>query len=517
MPGRDKPGGVFLRSADQIPEADLTLLHVAASIVLVGARGALPQQVGIPGEALEPPQRPAWKRASEDPSPPLPFLELPYFNGMGGFTPDGREYAIYLDAGKNTPDPWVNVMANPTFGTLVSESGAGFTWSGNSQRNRLSTWSNDPVTDPASEALFVRDEETGLCWTPTASPIREEAAYRTRHGAGYTVFEHNSNGISQELTVFVPMDHQGGQPVKLQRLRLKNDSSRSRTLSVTWYVELVLGEHRETSQMHVVTDWDDESQTLMARNRFHPEYGDRIAFAALSVAAESWCGDRTAFLGRNGSLRSAAAMERTSLSGLAGAGLDPCAALRTMLELAPGEQTEVACVLGEVESREAARTHVFSFRKTGVDAALEETKAWWNELLGTVEAHTPELSVDFLHQPMVGVSVPELSDLGTVGVLPVRRRVRLPRPASGRHGSPVRRAIPRARPHNPCGEQAVQGGRRPALVACAERSRDPITHLRRPSLAAIRRCALPASYGRLGDPGRAGSLPRRSNPERRSA
>ncbi|MGO9410402.1 MAG: GH36-type glycosyl hydrolase domain-containing protein [Spirochaetia bacterium] len=396
LAGRDKPGGVFLRSADQIPEADLTLLHVAASIVLVGARGALPQQVGIPGEALEPPQRPAWKRASEDPSPPLPFLELPYFNGMGGFTPDGREYAIYLDAGKNTPDPWVNVMANPTFGTLVSESGAGFTWSGNSQRNRLSTWSNDPVTDPASEALLVRDEETGLCWTPTASPIREEAAYRTRHGAGYTVFEHNSNGISQELTVFVPMDHQGGQPVKLQRLRLKNDSSRSRTLSVTWYVELVLGEHRETSQMHVVTDWDDESQTLMARNRFHPEYGDRIAFAALSVAAESWCGDRTAFLGRNGSLRSAAAMERTSLSGLAGAGLDPCAALRTMLDLAPGEQTEVACVLGEVESREAARTRVFSFRKTGVDAALEETKAWWNELLGTVEAHTPELSVDFL-------------------------------------------------------------------------------------------------------------------------
>ncbi len=227
--GRDKPGGVFLRSADQIPEADLTLLHAAASVVLVGARGALPQQVGIPGEAPELQQRPAaWKRAAEDPSPPLPFLELPYFNGIGGFTQDGREYAIYLGAGTDTPDPWVNVMANPTFGTLVSESGAGFTWSGNSQRNRLSTWSNDPVTDPASEALYIRDEESGLCWTPTASPIREESAYRTRHGAGYTVFEHNSNGISQELTVFVPMDHQGGQPVKLQKLRLKNDSSRSR-------------------------------------------------------------------------------------------------------------------------------------------------------------------------------------------------------------------------------------------------------------------------------------------------
>jgi cyclic beta-1,2-glucan synthetase len=395
--GRDKPGGVFLRKANQITEADLTLLHAAASIVLVGARGALAQQVGIPGETPSALQRPAWKRAPQDPSNALPFLELPYFNGIGGFTPDGREYAIYLGAGTHTPDPWVNVIANPTFGTLVSESGAGFTWSGNSQRNRLTAWSNDPVTDPASEALYIRDEETGLCWTPTASPIREETAYRARHGAGYSVFEHNSNGINQELTVFVPMDRDGGQPVKLQRLRLKNDCERPRTLSLTWYVEWVLGEHRETSQMHVVTSWDDEIQALMARNRFHPEYGDRVAFAALSAAAGSWTGDRTSFLGRNSSLQHAAAMEQTSLSGRTGAGLDPCGALRMTFELAPGEQTEVACFLGEADSAEAARALILSFRKSGeIDVALEKTKAWWDGLLGSVEAHTPELAVDFL-------------------------------------------------------------------------------------------------------------------------
>jgi cyclic beta-1,2-glucan glucanotransferase len=395
--GRDKPGGVFLRKADQIPEADLTLLHAAASIVLVGARGPLPQQVGIPGETPDAPQRPAWKRAPRDRSTPLPFLELPYFNGLGGFTPDGREYAIYLGAGSHTPDPWANVIANPTFGTLVSESGAGFTWSGNSQRNRLSSWSNDPVTDPASEALYIRDEETGLCWTPTASPIREQAAYRARHGAGYSVFEHNSNGISQELTVFVPMDQDGGQPVKVQRLRLKNDCDRSRTLSLTWYVEWVLGEHRETSQMHVVTDWDDEVQALMARNRFHPEYGDRVAFAALNRTVESWSGDRTSFLGRNGSLESAAAMKQISLSGRTGAGLDPCGALRITLGLAPGEQAEAACFLGQAGSREAARALILAFRKNGeVAAALEKTRAWWDELLGAVEAHTPELAADLL-------------------------------------------------------------------------------------------------------------------------
>ncbi|HVP19572.1 MAG TPA: glucoamylase family protein, partial [Spirochaetia bacterium] len=174
--GRDRPGGVFLRSADQISEADLTLLLAAAGIVLVSARGPLAQQVGIPGEAPDQQERPSWKGIQQYPSSPLPFLELPYFNGLGGFTPDGREYAVYLGAGTHTPSPWVNVIANPGFGTLVSEKGCGFTWSGNSQRNRLTAWSNDPVVDPASEALYIRDEETGLCWTPTASPIREEPA-----------------------------------------------------------------------------------------------------------------------------------------------------------------------------------------------------------------------------------------------------------------------------------------------------------------------------------------------------
>jgi cyclic beta-1,2-glucan synthetase len=395
--GRDKPGGVFLRSAEQIPPADLTLLHAASCIVLVGARGALPQQVGVPSEAAVPGPRPGWRRVQQDPSRQLPFLELPYFNGLGGFTPDGREYAIYLGTGTHTPDPWVNVIANPGFGTLVSESGAGFTWYGNSQRNRLSSWSNDPVMDPSSEALYIRDEETGTYWTPTASPIREESAYRTRHGAGYSVFEHNSNGISQEVTVFVPMDQDGGQPVKLQKLLLKNDSTRPRTLSLTWYVEWVLGEHRETSQMHVVTSWDDELHALIARNRFHPEYGDRVAFMAFGTGSESWSGDRTSFLGRNGSLESPAAMGQRSLFGRTGAGLDPCGVLRMTLRLAPGEQKELACILGQAQSREAATALILSFRATGaIDASLQGTKSWWDDLLGTVEVHTPELAADFL-------------------------------------------------------------------------------------------------------------------------
>jgi cyclic beta-1,2-glucan synthetase len=195
--GVDQPGGVFLRSAELIPEEDLRLLRSAASVVLVAARGALAQQLGVPVEVPALPEPMTRRRARREASPSLPFLELPYFNSLGGFTQDGREYAIYLGPNTHTPAPWVNVIANPTFGTLLSETGSGFTWYGNSQRNRLTQWSNDPVMDPPSEAIYIRDEETGVYWTPTPSPVREETAYRARHGAGYTVFEHNSHGTER--------------------------------------------------------------------------------------------------------------------------------------------------------------------------------------------------------------------------------------------------------------------------------------------------------------------------------
>jgi cyclic beta-1,2-glucan synthetase len=395
--GVDQPGGVYLRTADLIPEEDLTLLRAAASVVLVAARGTLPQQLGVPAVAPELPEPMAKKRAPREPSPSLPFLELPYFNSLGGFTPDGREYVIYLGPNMHTPAPWVNVIANPTFGTLLSETGSGFTWYGNSQRNRLTQWSNDPVLDPPSEALYIRDEETGVYWTPTPAPIREGTPYRARHGAGYTVFEHNSHGIEQDLTVFVPVDEKGGEPIKLQKLRLRNDSSRHRKLSVTYYVEWTLGENRESSQMHVVTYWDDEVQALLARNRYHPEYGDRVAFAAISPPAESYNGDRTSFLGRNRSMENPAAMERVRLSRRTGTGFDPCAALQITVELAPGERSEIMCMLGQAESVEEVHQRVQTYReRLALETALSQTKVWWDNLLGTIEVHTPELATDFL-------------------------------------------------------------------------------------------------------------------------
>jgi cyclic beta-1,2-glucan synthetase len=393
----DRAGGVFLKKTMQIPEDDLTLLRAAASVFMVAGHGTLPQQLQVPVEPPVPLVKMARRQVPQEPSAPLPFMELEYFNSLGGFTPDGREYAIYLGPGTNTPAPWVNVIANPNFGTMVSETGAGFTWFGNSQRNRLTGWSNDPVLDPASEALYIRDEESGVFWSPTVAPIREPVAYRARHGAGYSVFEHNSNGIDQELTVFVPIDDSGGQPVKLQRLRLTNASRRKRRISVTYYVELTLGENRETSRMHTITRRDEETQALFAQNRYHPDYGTRVTFVAITPPPDSYSGDRTAFIGRNRSLAQPISMELPRLAGWTGAGLDPCAALRVAVELAPGERRDIVCMLGQAESSIRARELVLGFQdEHDLEDALARTTAWWDELLGTVEVHTPDRTADLL-------------------------------------------------------------------------------------------------------------------------
>jgi len=394
----DQHGGIFLRSVDHLSREDLTLLLSSARVSLVAARGTLVQQLAAPAEAPRWPAQPAAPRPpKEEPSAPLPFMELPYFNGLGGFTTDGKEYAIYLGPGSRTPAPWINVMANPDFGYLVSESGSGFCWRGNSQNNRLLPWSNDPISDPPGDVIYIRDDDLGIFWTATAAPIREQDAYRARHGHGYTVFEHNSHSLEQELVTFVPLDEAGGVPVRVQRLRLRNGSSRHRRLTVVTYAEWVLGEHRDQTQMHIVTNWDAESQALFARNTFHPETGDKIAFVGSIPRATSFTADRTEFLGRNGSLVRPAALLRRSLSGRSGAGLDPCASLQVSVEMEPGEEVEVTFCLGQADDVAHARDLLRRFASTDqVEMALQATQDWWDQLLETIQVETPDLAVNFM-------------------------------------------------------------------------------------------------------------------------
>lgn len=392
-----KSGGVFLINYDQIPETDLNLILACARANLIAARGSLRQQLVSPVEFITyPPRLQTDKTIKDVPSKTLPFLELSYFNDLGGFTPDGREYAIYLGPNANTPAPWINVIANSTFGTMVSEAGSGCTWYGNSQNNRLTPWSNDPLQNPITDCLYIRDDEMGTFWSPTPGPIRELDAYRVRHGQGYSRFEHNSHGIEQDLLIYVPVDDSGGLPVRIQKLRLVNNSGRPRRLSVFAFSTLVLGENREDSQMHVITQWDPESQSLFAYNRYHPDFGNCVAFVCSNPMPKSYTGNRAEFIGRNSSTSNPAALKRKGLAGTTGGGYDPCAALHVEIELAPNEESEIVFILGYAQDEASARDIILKCReKDFIQQAYLNTLNWWNKLLGTIQIETPDPDVNF--------------------------------------------------------------------------------------------------------------------------
>ena len=391
----DRPGGIFVRRVDQMSEEDRTLLRTVARIVISDSAGNLAQIIDRRSRAEPPiprliPSRP--NRTETISSGEQPPHDLLFFNGTGGFTRDGREYVITLAGDQHTPAPWVNVIANAGFGTVVSETGSSYTWAENCHELRLTPWHNDWISDPSGECVYLRDEESGRFWSPCPWPARS-GAYTVRHGFGYSTFAHTHAGIISELTVFVAADA----PVKLLRLKLRNAGGRPRRLAVTGFVEWVLGELRQRSAPYVVTELDHASGALLARNPYNTEFSGRTAFFDISEGQRTVTGDRTEFLGRNGTHANPAAMGRVRLSGKVGAGLDPCAALQTVIELPEHGEREVVFVLGAATSADDARKLIARFH--GVAAcqrAFDGVHQHWNHVLGAVQVDTPDKSLDVL-------------------------------------------------------------------------------------------------------------------------
>jgi cyclic beta-1,2-glucan synthetase len=391
----DKPGGVFLRRSDLMPEADRILLHSVARVVIVADRGPLEEQlVQRPVEDDLPAKFMARAASRKYPGQALESPDLVFFNGLGGFGKGGREYVTILAEGQWTPAPWLNVIANSKdFGFQISETGAGYTWSVNSRENRLTPWSNDPVSDPAGEAIYLRDEDTGEAWSPTPLPIREAEPYLIKHGQGYSIFEHSSHGIYQDLLTFCPLDA----PVKVSLLRLRNETERRRRISVTSYAEWVLGPERSRMAPLIITELDSEKGAIFARNPYNNEFAHRVAFADMSELDRTITCDRKEFLGRNRSHSSPAALGRATLSGRVGAGFDPCAAMQTVVEMLPGEEREVVMILGEGENVEEARALAAKYKQVAVaKQAIEQVITYWDQVLETVEVKTPDPAMDIM-------------------------------------------------------------------------------------------------------------------------
>ncbi len=398
--------GIFIVRADQLQAADMILLQTVAGVILDEAGGSLAEHAQrLTGLTNRLPEfTPSLSSVKEVES--IPALQAPgdllFENGLGGFSRDGREYIIHLRSdtgseagttGQATPHPWVNVIANPQFGFLVSEAGSGCTWAGNSGENRLTPWRNDPVSDLPGEALYLRDEETGLVWSPTPMPCGAATLHTIRHGAGYSIFESQSTGLNQRLRLFAAADA----PVKIAHLRLQNLWKRPRRITVTYYAEWVMGTTRETQQAHIMPEFASDQHALLASNHFNSEFGECVAFLAANKKPHGVTADRTEFLGRLGSLRSPAALGRIGLASAVNAGLDPCAAIQLHVDLAPGAVEEVYFLLGEGANRGESLALIAQFQKTGqVDAAWQALGQHWDAILDAVTVQTPDPAMDLM-------------------------------------------------------------------------------------------------------------------------
>jgi cyclic beta-1,2-glucan synthetase len=386
-------GGIFVLQADQLAEGEVAALLGAARVVLDGGADSLAPQIEprLATPAALPPL--VVSAADADASPPLERpTDLQFDNGLGGFSADGTEYVIHLRRGEHTPAPWVNVIANPRCGFVVSERGAGYTWVGNSGENRLTPWTNDPVVDEPGESVYLRDEESGAIWSPTPAPAWGGDAYLIRHGVGYSIFEHRCREIDQRLRVFVPEDD----PVKVTELQLVNRSARARRLTVTYYLEWVLGDARPATQASIIPAFDPGSETLTAHNPWNDEASVAVAFVAASQRLHGFTADRSEFLGRHGDRARPAALARIGLASTVGSGADPCAALQVHVDLPAGATRTVHFLLGQCASHEEALQLARQYRDAATaQAAWDAMRARWESLLAarTVQSPDPALNL----------------------------------------------------------------------------------------------------------------------------
>lgn len=390
----DRPGGIFVRYADQISPEDRTLFLTLARIVIADDMGSLADQLGRRGNLKAP--VPLLEKVYDEEAVSVtlpPATGLQFYNGTGGFSADGREYVINTSKNIVTPAPWVNIIANQNFGTVISESGAAYTWAENAHEYRITPWNNDPVNDTSGEAFYIRDEETGQFWSPSPLPRCGNGSYITRHGFGYSVFESIECGISCEMTVYVDIK----ESIKFITLKFKNKSGKLRKLSATGYMELVLADLRPKSMMHLITEPEATTGALISRNNYNTTFPGRVVFFNVDDVNRSYTTDRTEFIGRNGTLSSPDAMERVRLSGKSGSSMDPCIALQAQFELYEGQEKEVVFRLGTAKNMGEGIALATRFKgNIAAASALSAVHDYWRQTLTAVQVETPDQSLNLL-------------------------------------------------------------------------------------------------------------------------
>ena len=317
---------------------------------------------------------------------------LDFFNGYGGFNKENNSYIIKLKDYKNTPAPWINVISNEDFGFHISESGSSYTWCGNSRENKITPWSNDWVTDPLGEALYIRDDKTGDTFSITPKPIRDGGEYVIEHGFGYSTFRHTAYNISGVMTAFSPK----GEKVKLYKVTLENLSSVDKELSLFYYAKLVLGVHSYGSSKYISTYIKENY--IGGQNPYSKYFGKLKAYLSIQGGEnQSFTGDRREFIGVGYDLSNPKALKYKVLSNNSGGTLDPCLAATSKIKLKAGEKRDLVIMLGQEEIEGLIEEKIEKYKNISeVNKSLEDVKQYWSNFLGNIQVKTPDKSMDYM-------------------------------------------------------------------------------------------------------------------------
>ncbi|MBC2399085.1 GH36-type glycosyl hydrolase domain-containing protein [Clostridium tetanomorphum] len=392
---QNRLGGVFLYNKSTMAEEYIKFIMSICRLIIDGEKGGITAHIRKNENLNYDIKLLKHNEISfNDKGQEIEIPKLNYFNSLGGFTDTGDKYVIVLEDYKNTPAPWINVISNGNFGFHVSESGIAYTWYKNSRENKITTWSNDPVKDSESEALYIRDEVFGKLWSISPKPIRDEGRYIIEHGFGYSTFKHKVFGIGGEVTMFSPMNNS----IKLSIVKLKNDTDVERKLSVTYYAQLVLGVVPQQTAQYISTYINSNKEYMYAKNPYSNNFGNLIAYLKIAGGEdESYTGSRSEFIGKEGFIENPEALKKERFSNTVGSGLDPCMAVNSKITLKPNEEKYVLILLGEDENIYKVDECIEKYRSINVVLEeLENVKNYWKDMLGRIQIETPDKTMDIM-------------------------------------------------------------------------------------------------------------------------
>ncbi len=391
--------GIYVIRACQISLEEKTLLLAASRIIFTPQTGIYFRKVRFaepepaPGQII---RLTAGNHSTSHGGGPGDYSGEPvpeFFNGIGGFGRDGREYEIRLNGKTRTPAPWINVITNGRFGFQVSEIGSGYTWAGNSRENKLTVWSNDPVLDPPSEVLYVRNNQTGVVVSPCALKPGTDGTYRVRHGFGYSVFSRRNADLDLSVTVFAASEDS----LKLMILTIENKTTEPADVRTALYAQWVLGAFRELTERFIITEYQSDSQILTARNTYRPEKDKGFAYLFADRQIIGFTGDRESFVGEQGSIYYPAGLLGPDLPAKVGAGLDPCGVIACDVRVAPMSRESMVFGLGYASDAAGARETAELYRKQGrALAEFSKVRQFWDKIPGNVTIRTPNRAMDIL-------------------------------------------------------------------------------------------------------------------------